>query len=98
MSKKHSHLQPMFHGHISKIKPTAPVPGMDSIVLRHEDTQFLQAQALDIFTDMSNAGKPLAESLAAILFTGMSWGAGAALDRTTSDEARAEQLDGNTAR
>ncbi len=48
------------------------VPGMSKVKLPHDQRQFLEDQALEIFTNMVNAGATLRQALAAIYLSGMS--------------------------
>ena len=51
-----------------------PPKGFSSMDLDTETRMFLERQALDIFTEMANAGKPFACCLSAILLSGINWG------------------------
>jgi hypothetical protein len=39
-----------------------------------EGKEVLERQALEIFTDMANSGRPFATCLASILLSGIDWG------------------------
>ena len=45
--------------------------GMDRMPLSPEQVEVVERQALEVFTKMSNAGTPLATTLAAIYLSGM---------------------------
>lgn len=63
-------LFPRFEGQLSITSPC----GMDKVYPTREQKEFLEGQALDIFTVCSNAGLPFREALMSILITGMDWG------------------------
>lgn len=48
--------------------------GLSALKVEAEQKEMLQRQALDIFTIMTNAGHSFADSLAAILLSGLEWG------------------------
>lgn len=58
-----------------------PPGDLSQLVLQPEQKEFLERQALDIFTLMVNSGQTFASSLAAILLTGLDWGANAHKER-----------------
>ncbi len=71
MEAKRTALHPTFPGSTRNPKT---VLGLESIVLQHEMAEFIQDEALDLFTISSNAGMPFREALAAIWLSGMSAG------------------------
>ena len=70
MSKRTA-LMPQFQGSVRNPKA---VHGLNSIVLSHEMNEFIQTEALDLFTIASNAGMPFREALAVIYLSGMDTG------------------------
>jgi hypothetical protein len=67
-------LRPPFPEHM--IGRSAP-GDLTAIKLGQAQKELLQRQALDIFTIMSNAGYSFADSLAAVLMSGIQWGVSA---------------------
>lgn len=67
---KTEHLMPRFPGQMDRCKPH----GMRKMKVDKEHSVFLQEHALSIFTECSNAGLPLRETLSAILISGIDWG------------------------
>ncbi len=57
--------------HRSLVGKRAQPKGMTSTRLSDDIRQHIESEALDIFTSMSNAGQPLAKTLAAIFLSGM---------------------------
>lgn len=67
---KPDHLMPKFPGQLDRCKPHS----MSRMDVDKEHSVFLQEQALSIFTECSNSGLPLRETLSAILISGIDWG------------------------
>ena len=84
-SAKRPPLMPPIHGayrrgYCKEGHPALPLkrsaPGdLSEVKIGKEGRELLERQSLEIFTLMSNAGFSFAESLSAILLTGISWGA-----------------------
>lgn len=53
------------------------VGDLTALCCSKEQGEFLERQSLEIFTLMANAGYSFAECLAAVLLSGMNWGANA---------------------
>ncbi len=71
METKRTALHPSFPGSTRNPKT---VLGLESIVLQHEIVEFIQDEALDLFTISSNAGLPCREALAATWLSAMGAG------------------------
>jgi hypothetical protein len=56
-----------------RFRPKTP-PTFSSLKVSSEQKVFVESQALDIFTEAANSGRPFSECLAAILITGMDIG------------------------
>ena len=57
--------------HRSLVGKRAQPKGLSSAMLPDDVRLFIETQALEIFTEMSNAGQPLSKTLAAIFLSGM---------------------------
>ena len=61
-------------GHPAMPLKRRPPGDLSGVVMDKEAVQLLERQSLEIFTLMSNAGYTFAESLSAILLSGIQWG------------------------
>ena len=82
MSKRAQPLQPLLPGAFR----ARSVDGMSSMPMVRDQREMLERESLSIFTAMSNAGKPLHETLAAILLTGIIWGTEGLKELEANDE------------
>jgi len=69
--KRRYALMPQFLGSVRNPKV---VSGLEAIQIPHEMTEWIQSEALDLFTVSSNAGMPFREALAVIWLSGMNAG------------------------
>lgn len=56
-----------------RFRPRTP-PTFSAISMSSDQKDFVESQALDIFTEAANSGRPFSECLASILITGMDIG------------------------
>lgn len=66
-------LHPM-HGSVMKRHERIRPVGMDRIAMPHEARQAVERIALEIFTDMTNSGATLQQTLSAIYLSGLQHG------------------------
>ena len=67
-NRRRTPLLPAFEG--SLVNPDA-IHGMKTIQLTHEMREFIEGEALDIFTTCSNSGLPFRSALTAVFISGM---------------------------
>lgn len=65
-----AHLSAMHYSKRDALRFRTP-SGMDRMALDPEQIEVVERQALEVFAKMSNAGAPLATTLAAIYLSGM---------------------------